>query len=182
VNRPLILPTLVGAAVRLRGFAPTDLPVVREASLDPLIPLITSVPPAGDDAACLAFIDRQAQRGVDGTGYSFAIADLRSDDAVGHIGLRLHDLRQGRVSIGYWVASSHRGRGLGSDALRTLTRWAVELPGVHRVELYVEPWNAASRRTAEHAGFEVEGLLRSWQTVGDERRDMLMYASLASSR
>lgn len=31
-------------------------------------------------------------------------------------------------------------------------------------------------------GYEREGLLRSWQEVGDERRDMFMYSLLASSR
>ncbi|WGM20725.1 GNAT family N-acetyltransferase [Paenarthrobacter sp. OM7] len=46
---------------------------------------------------------------VDGTGYSFAIADSSSDQAVGQIGLWLKDLSQGRASIGYWVAPSHRG-------------------------------------------------------------------------
>ena len=48
--------------------------------------------------------------------------------------------------------------------------------GIDRIELYVEPWNVASARTATSAGFVREGLLRSWQKVGDERRDMDMYA------
>lgn len=59
-----------------------------------------------------------------------------------------------------------------------ISTWGLDLPGVHRLELYVEPWNDASRRTAEHAGYEREGLLRSWQVVGDERRDMYMYSLL----
>ena len=42
----------------------------------------------------------------------------------------------------------------------------------------VEPWNEGSWRAAERAGFVREGLLRSWQRVGDERRDMYMYGFL----
>jgi len=175
----LILPTLYGDAVRLRAFTAADLPVVREAALDPLIPLITSVPAGGGDDACVAYIARQGDRLAHGIGYSFAIADSATDEAVGHIGLWLHDLRHGRVSTGYWVARPHRGRGLAADALLALSRWAVGLPGVARVELYVEPANTASRRTAERAGFAAEGLLRSSQSVGDERRDMVMYSLLA---
>jgi hypothetical protein len=49
---------------------------------------------------------------------------------------------------------------------------------VPRLELYVEPWNAASIRTAERAGSRREGLLRGWQEVGGERKDMLMHARL----
>ena len=44
----------------------------------------------------------------------------------------------------------------------------------------MEPWNEASIRTAERAGFRREGLLRSWQEVGAERKDMLMYSLLPS--
>jgi len=177
VSAPLVLPTLVGDAVRLRAFTPGDLPVVREAAADPQIPLITSVPAHGDDDACLAFVARQAERLATGAGYPFAIAD-RSDVAVGHVYLGLRDLDHGRATVGYWVAGSHRGRGLAGDAVRTLVRWAVTLPGIDRLELYVEPWNVASARTATSAGFVHEGLLRSWETVGDERRDMDVYALL----
>nr|WP_232481683.1 GNAT family N-acetyltransferase [Arthrobacter sp. YN] len=57
-------------------------------------------------------MERQHQRLVDGTGYSFAIADSSSDQAVGQIGLWLKNLSQCRASIGYWVAPSHRGNPL----------------------------------------------------------------------
>ena len=51
---------------------------------------------------------------------------------------------------------------------------------VPRVELHVEPWNTASVRTAELAGFTWEGLMRGWQEIGGERRDLYLYARLAS--
>jgi ribosomal-protein-alanine N-acetyltransferase len=49
---------------------------------------------------------------------------------------------------------------------------------IPRRGLYVEPWNTPSIRTAERAGFRREGLLRSWETVGGERRGMLMFSLL----
>jgi len=33
-------------------------------------------------------------------------------------------------------------------------------------------------RTAERAGYDEEGLLRSHQPIGDTRRDMLLYAAI----
>ncbi|WP_421732622.1 GNAT family N-acetyltransferase [Cellulomonas sp.] len=173
---PLVLPTLLGDAVRLRAFTTADLPTIREAATDPHIPLITSVPARGDDDACLAFLARQSDRTATGAGYAFAIAEIASDRAVGHAYLGLRDLDLGRATVGYWVVASQRGRGFAADAVRTLVRWAPAVQGVTRLELYVEPWNVASARTAERAGFVQEGMLRSWETVGDERRDMEMYA------
>jgi [ribosomal protein S5]-alanine N-acetyltransferase len=62
----------------------------------------------------------------------------------------------------------------------------LSLAGLHRIELYVEPWNEGSWRAAERAGYVREGLLRSWQQVGSERRDLYMYSllpeDLAASR
>jgi RimJ/RimL family protein N-acetyltransferase len=41
--------------------------------------------------------------------------------------------------IGYWISGSHRGAGVATEALRLVSAWGVAHPGVHRLELYVEP-------------------------------------------
>lgn len=171
----LVLPALDGRTVTLRAFQASDVDVVREAACDPLIPLITSIPASADREQALAFIDRQHDRLRQRAGYSFAIAD-DTGAAVGQIGLWLRDPDNGRANIGYWVAPSARGHGFAAEALGVLVDWARTLPELHRVELYVEPWNEASWRTAERAGFAREGLLRSWRIIDEIPRDMFMYA------
>jgi MFS family permease len=44
-----------------------------------------------------------------------------------------------------------------------LLAFAWSIPALYRIELYIEPWNAGSVKTAERAGYEREGLLRSHQ-------------------
>jgi RimJ/RimL family protein N-acetyltransferase len=61
-------------------------------------------------------------------------------------------------------------------ALKALTAFAWTIPVLHRIELYIEPWNSGSVRAAEGAGFEREGLLRGHQEIGGRRRDMLLYS------
>jgi RimJ/RimL family protein N-acetyltransferase len=175
---PIAVPTLRGRSVLLRPFRETDADVVREASSDPLIPLITTVPTMPTPDGLLAYIHRQHSRLHDGAGYSFAIATAETDRAVGQIGLWLRDLRYGRVNVGYWVAASSRRRGYAAEALACVSDWGLTLPNVVRTELYVEPWNEGSWRAAEAAGFRREGLLRRWQRVGAEARDMFMYSRL----
>lgn len=177
----LHLPVLETPTFRLRPWEAADVPVVRDASRDPLIPLITTVPAAGSDAGALAFVERQHRRLAEGSGYSFAIAAAASNVAVGQIGLWLKNQQQGRASIGYWIAPGHRRRGAASAALAAVSSWGLRQPGIHRLELYVEPWNEGSWRTAERNGYAREGLLRSWQDVGGERRDMYMYSRLRDS-
>lgn len=82
----------------------------------------------------------------------------------------------GRATVGYSIAPAHRGDRLASSALKALTAFAWTIPALHRMELYIEPWNSNSSRVAVASGFQREGLLRSHQEIGGIRRDMLLYA------
>ena len=171
-------PYLRAGALAVRPFCAGDLEVVAEAATDPHIPLITKVPVPYTQAAGREFIGRQQMRLRTDLGYSLAIAYAESDRAIGQIGLWLRNLDKGRASIGYWVVPSARGSGVARQALRLLAGWALDVLQVPRLELYVEPWNLASIRTAEGAGFRREGLMRSWEQVAGQRRDMVMFSLL----
>jgi [ribosomal protein S5]-alanine N-acetyltransferase len=152
--------------------------MVMELSTDPYVPLIGSLPAHASQQEAQGYIDRQRGRLAEGVGYSFAIAEADTDHAVGGIGLWLEQLAQGRATAGYSVSPSARGRGIATAALSALTSFAWSVPGLHRIELHIEPWNVASVRVAERAGYEREGLMRSHQEIGGQRRDMLLYSIL----
>jgi [ribosomal protein S5]-alanine N-acetyltransferase len=179
---PTEMPVLENGAVVLRAFEDRDVSLVQSVADDDLIPLITTIPRDATRTAALAYIARQHDRLRSGAGYSFAIVDAYTGQAVGQIGLWLHSIHDGRASTGYWIASQYRRRGYLGAALQALTAWALRLEEIHRLELYVEPWNEGSWRAAQRCGFVREGLLRSWQRVGAERRDMYMYSALSIPR
>lgn len=176
---PLTVPSLTaGADFVLRPWEMSDLPLVREAAADDYIPLITTIPSPYSDAAAEAYVRRQWERAATGAGYPFAIVRTRDRRPVGFIGLWLRDAAEGRASVGYWMSGCARRQGVAGAALRTVTTWALHELGIPRVHLLVEPWNTASARTAESAGYRREGLLRGWQQIGNHRQDMVMYARL----
>ncbi|MFJ9419393.1 GNAT family N-acetyltransferase [Streptomyces sp. NPDC101227] len=176
MNRSLEVPELAApGGITLRPWRLSDLGLVREASEDAYIPLITTVPCPFTEPAGVAFVERQWRRATSGTGYPFVIVEC-GGRPVGNVGLWVKDLSQGRASLGYWVVESARGQGAAAAALASVAKWALLELRIPRLELYVEPWNSASVRTAERSGFQREGLLRRWQQVGAERRDMFMYA------
>jgi len=181
VALPSVQPSLRSEHVVLRPFEDEDVALIMEACRDPHIPLITSVPTSDDPVEARRYIDRQRSRVVEGVGYSFAIADVATDEPLGQIGLWPRDLAHGRASIGYWILSSHRRNGLATAALQTISEWGLQRSELHRLELYVEPWNEGSWRTAERVGYQREGLLRDWQMVGDRWRDMFMYSLVRDS-
>lgn len=171
-------PVLGAGNYLLRPFEFDDIPSVRQAAADPYIPLITTVPVHGTEDEYRQFIERQHQRVTEGSGYSFAIAQKRTNLAVGQIGFWLRNAMDGRASIGYWVSPLHRREGIARQALLAMSEWGLNYPGIDRLELYVEPWNEGSWRTAESCGYMREGLLRSWERVGDTRKDMYMYSRM----
>ena len=164
--------------VLLREFTEADLPMVLDSATDPYIPLIGTLPAHASVEEARAYVARQRGRWDEGRGFSFAVAEAATGRAVGGVGLWLGELRDGRAEIGYSVMPSARGRGYATAALIAGTAFAWTIPGLHRIELHIEPWNTASIRTAERAGYEREGLLRSHQEIGGRRRDMLLYAAI----
>ncbi len=178
---PIHMPRLVNPPIVLRAFKDTDAPLIASVAADALVPLITTVPTSGSPDDVAAYIERQHDRLAQQAGYSFAIADAKTDAPVGQIGLWTKDIQAGRASTGYWVAPQYRRRGYARAALQALTTWALSLQEVERLELYVEPWNEGSWRAAEACGFQREGLLRSWERVGDQRKDMYAYSQIAAS-
>ena len=162
----------------LREFVDEDCAVVIELSTDPYVPLVSTLPPGATEEQARDWVERNRDRRQTGRGFSFAIADARTGDGLGQIGLWLDESPHGRASAGYFIAPSARGRGLAAEALIALTTFAWTIPGLHRMQLLIEPWNTASLRTAERAGYEQEGLLRSYMEIGGRRRDMLVWAAL----
>ena len=63
-------------------------------------------------------------------------------------------------------------------ALRAAATYAFEVLAIPRLQLFIEPWNAASQRTAEYGGFVQEALLRGWERISGTQHDAYCYALL----
>jgi RimJ/RimL family protein N-acetyltransferase len=46
------------------------------------------------------------------------------------------------------------------------------------LKAFIEPWNTGSIRVAETAGFQREGLMRSFAPLGGIRKDTFLYARI----
>lgn len=174
----LTVPRIEGPTLRLRPFAAYDIGLIEEASADALIPLITTIPSDFSWNAGLEYVERQHDRARSGVGYSMAIADKSQDRALGQIGLWVANQNHGRATLGYWIVPSARGERRATEALDVLSNWAFNHLPLHRLSLFIEPWNIASIRTAERSGYKNEGLLRNWEVVDGVARDMLIFARI----
>jgi RimJ/RimL family protein N-acetyltransferase len=165
--------------VLLRPFTDDDVPMEQDLATDPYVPLIGTLPAHASADEARAYVERQRGRWAEGRGFGFAVAEAATGRAVGAIGLWLAaGMTHGRGEIGYSTAPAARGHGFAADALAAVTAFAWTIRQLHRLELHIEAWNTASIRTAERAGYQREGLLRSYQEIGGRRRDMLLHAAV----
>jgi len=109
---------------------------------------------------------------------AFAIAV--SGQAVGGIGFVLRpDVERVSAEIGYWLGESFWGRGIVTDALVAVTRYAVATHGLTRVFAVPFATNAASCRVLEKAGYTREAWLRRSAIKDGVIIDQVQYAFIA---
>ncbi|XVV17437.1 GNAT family N-acetyltransferase [Actinoplanes sp. CA-131856] len=167
---------LQGRLTTLRPWRDTDIDFILTLTSDPLIPLISHIPATHDPDAARAFITAQNTRHTQGHGWAWAVVPHHHDHPTGYVGALWTARTAGRASIGYWTGGQARRTGLTTDAVTTAATWLLTHTGVARLEAYIEPWNTASARVAEKAGFQREGLMKSFAPIGGERKDAYLYA------
>jgi RimJ/RimL family protein N-acetyltransferase len=139
----------------------------------------TRIPESPPDDFSRTWLARHEEGRRDGTREAFAAVD--GDGAF--LGLALapdvdRDARE--AELGYIVAPAARGRGVATQILGLLTRWALDEAGVLRIRLIIDVENAASERVAERCGYVREGVMRSIHLKADVRVDAGLWSRLAS--
>lgn len=149
--------TLVVGDLTLAAWRPADdrraLAAVVE-SLPELAPWMPWATEAYDIAASRDYLRHTGVEWASGAGYTYALVETADPEGpvLGAVGLHRR-IGPGAFEIGYWVRSSHTGRGYATRAAAALTRAAFALPGIDRVEIHHDVANPASGRVPERLGF-----------------------------
>jgi RimJ/RimL family protein N-acetyltransferase len=126
-----------------------DLAAIVAAAQDPEIPrFIPYFPVPYGEVEARAFLDSVERAWSESEERTFAVCG-EDDLLVGVVTVRLHE----GGAVGYWLSPSARGRGLMTDAVRAIVRWARDEHGIRWLRLTTHPENRASQAVAERAGF-----------------------------
>src|SRR5438105_1801669 len=100
--------------------------------------------------------------------------------AVGGIGfVPQRDVDRVSSEVGYWLGEPYWGRGIATEALTAVTRYAMEAHGLTRLFALPFAHNAASCRVLEKAGYVLEARLRKSAIKEGRIFDQLQYAFIA---
>jgi [ribosomal protein S5]-alanine N-acetyltransferase len=126
---------------------------------------------------------REYIRGVRARTPETSLAIALDGEAIGGVGFVLHeDVERMSAEIGYWLGERFWGRGLATEALKAVTKYAIDTHGLTRIYAVPFATNAASIRVLEKAGFELEGRLRRSAIKNGAIVDQLQYAFIAGDR
>ena len=163
----------------MRPFREDDLAAALEMEKDPAATRWVPELPAADGAEVVAFYEECR---LDGSLLHLAIADRATDAYLGEAMLALSEHRVGELGCGLVPAA--RGRGIATEVLVVLTDWALsELGlGLGRVQVFVAPENVAAYTLAKRAGFQQEGILRSYWEHEGGRLDVVVMSRVAGDQ
>jgi ribosomal-protein-alanine N-acetyltransferase len=83
-----------------------------------------------------------------------------------------------RAEVGYAVGRAYWGRGLVTEAVREVLKFAFDTLGLNRIEARCVPENIGSARVMEKVGMTFEGLLREQMFIKGRFDDMKIYSIL----
>jgi RimJ/RimL family protein N-acetyltransferase len=164
--------------ITLRPWRTADGPALHAACQDPEIARWISIPQPFTQADAMAQIGEWRSMWQDGSGAPFAIVETDGRALLGAVVRIGPDGHQ--ATLGCWVASEARGRGIGTRALRAVADWTFETCDVVRIDAYIMVGNVVSERMTERAGFEREGVLRAWDLLRGKPVDCVVYSRLRS--
>jgi RimJ/RimL family protein N-acetyltransferase len=97
-------------------------------------------------------------------------------ELIGHVGLSPFE---GDVEIGYAIAERYQGRGLATEAVEAVSRWALATFALARILGITAAANVASQRTLVRAGYTAAGERR--MIFQGEQQDVRVYERVAGA-
>ena len=88
---------------------------------------------------------------------------------VGSIGIITDPKRENTRTrmLGYWLKECHWGKGMASEATRTILDYGFNVLGLHLISANCYPHNTRSRLLLERNGFVYEGILHEAEMTYD---------------
>lgn len=121
----------------------------------------------------------ESARNDNQAGVALTLGIEHQGDIVGVIAFHEFDNANRQTSMGFWISSSHQGKGIVSRSCARLIEYAFMDLGLNRVIMKIAEGNVPSRRVAERNGLVHEGTSRQSEWLYDHFVDQAIYAAVA---
>jgi len=168
---------LEGKSVYLRPAEMSDLDLFVELKADfsSLEMLATKLSPISPDAVNIWL--KKSSESFEPT--KFTILDKDSSEKVGYIGFENINFVEGHSGFGFFIRSSFRGKGFGSEALRLILEYGFLHLRLRRIYTEILETNIASQKVVKNLGFIEEGRLRKQAYRNGNYIDVLVFGIIS---
>lgn len=108
----------------------------------------------------------------------WGIVKKDGNEVIGTCGYHAWAKKSYRAEMGYEIRKSEWRTGTMSEVLRKVIPFAHEQMQINRIGALIHPENLGSKELVSRFGFREEGLLKEYQCVDGEFRDLLLYSLL----
>ena len=102
--------------------------------------------------------------------------EVATGDLLGTVGVNSIDRLNRWANLGYWLRTSHWGRGLATRCARLVVGFTFSELDLGRIEILAAVGNLRSQGVAERLGALREGVLRRRLRVGDDVQDAVVFS------
>lgn len=167
--------------VVVKPVALTDAPAMATLIRANLAHLAATLPPVtrlADPEAARAHLDYAMAAASEGSLYEWHI--FADGVLCGSVRVKQVDRANRSAAIGYYIGSSHQGRGLATLSVRAVLDWCFNELDMNRMELRCTSDNLPSQSVAKRLGFTWEGMLRQAELLNGVFVDHFVYGLLKS--
>ncbi|CAK1224927.1 GNAT family protein [Fructobacillus cardui] len=143
-----------------------DLLVASQNEIAPWLPWVKSMKSPKDEQI---FLENAMQHFIEKTSLNVVI--LYHDEIVGMISFNRFSWFNKNTEIGYWLGTDFSGKGIIQKAIQGMCNIGFEEYDLHKITIHAAVENTRSNKTAERAGFTLDGTLRQQERLADGYHD-----------
>lgn len=117
-----------------------------------------------------------------GTGIWWAICTKSEGEFLGAAGFNNLSCENRKAEIGFWLMPRNWGKGVLTEVLPQILKYAFEVAKLHRVEAFVEEANTNCISLLNKMNFTKEGTMHDCEIKNDEFINLVIFAKLANSQ
>lgn len=140
----------------LDRFVEEDAPLIYKLRSDPTVLKYISREPMASEADAIEWTQERIKDFEENKGINWVIRKQKGGKLMGTVGFWRYDAERFRAEVGYSLLPEHHGQGIMSRCLKCILPFAFEELNMHSVSAEIDPYNLASKKVLEKAGFRKE--------------------------
>tara|TARA_B100000965_G_C19170897_1_gene574520 strand:- start:32 stop:598 length:567 start_codon:yes stop_codon:yes gene_type:complete len=175
-------PILLAKNIKLTPVTNKNVDGFYQYSLNPKLYQYFEFDPFKSKKDCDDYLNKLINRSLrDDTQYWFIRETNQREKVIGSVGLIGWDKYRKSVEIGYGVSPDLWGKGIGSQSLALILKFAIEELNIHRIWATTDEYNDGSIKLLSKNNFKLEGLLRDFYVYKNGKKSNSKLFSLLSS-